>query len=117
MREGKVMRRGASAKHCLDSNGEAWRRISKRGAVAKHGTAKALIDMGRRENVDKREIISGIVTVLTIIDILGLTGSAEQGYLDYGEYAVATVIRLIIMGAALLLGSDIIPRKKKSRRH
>lgn len=67
--------------------------------------------------MDKREIISGIVTLAMFIDIVGLTGSAEQGYLDFGEYAVAAVVRLIIMGAALLLGSDIIPRKKKTRRH
>lgn len=67
--------------------------------------------------MDKREIISGIVFGAALIDTLGLTGSAEQGYLDYGKYAVAAVVRLVIVGAALLFGSDIIPRKKKSRRH
>lgn len=71
--------------------------------------------------MSKREIISGIVTVVMFIDILGLTGSAEIGELGFSEYASAAAVRLIIMGAALLFGSDILPessrRKKKSRRH
>lgn len=58
----------------------------------------------------KREIISGIVTALMFIDILGLTGSAEIGEFGFSEYASAAVVRLIIMGAALLFGSDIMKR-------
>lgn len=70
--------------------------------------------------MSKRELICGIIFIAAMIDIIGLTGSADMGALSFGEYTLRAVIRLAVMGITLLIGSDLweelFPPKKKNRR-
>lgn len=54
----------------------------------------------------KREIISSIMFAVALFDVIGLTGSADCGYIGFNEYVPAAVINLVIMAASLLIGSD-----------